>query len=207
MFYNFLIIIFSLFILVLTYYFMRSIIGLSSKSFKSFATKQQIRGMSSTTTNIHSFSAIDIDGNNIPFSQFQNKVILVVNVASQCGYTAQYSGLQELQNAYEQRGFSVIGFPCNQFGGQEPHCEVDIKNFAKGRYNVTFPMMSKIEVNGSSTHPIFEFLKQSCPGILNTTAIKWNFTKFLINKQGIPVERFGPSDTPSSLTSKIEQLL
>ena len=134
-------------------------------------------------------------------------MLLIVNVASRCGFTPQYSGLEALYRKYRDRGFAVLGFPCNQFGAQEPGSEADIGAFCSSQYDVTFPMFAKIEVNGSGTHALYQLLKSARPGVLGTEAIKWNFTKFLVDREGRVVTRHAPRDTPESLAAAIEALL
>jgi glutathione peroxidase len=156
---------------------------------------------------LNDFNAKAIDGTDVPLSNFRGKVVLVVNVASKCGFTPQYAGLQELYDRYEQSGFAVLGFPCNQFREQEPGSDAEIKAFCGTRYNVSFPMFSKIDVNGPNAHPIFEFLKTSLPGFLGSRRIKWNFTKFLIDRTGNPRKRYSPQTSPSAIAKDIEQAL
>jgi glutathione peroxidase len=146
-------------------------------------------------------------GNDVSFSGFKGKVVLVVNVASRCGFTPQYTGLEEIFEKFAPLGFLVMGFPCNQFGAQEPAGESEIKNFCELNYRVTFPMFAKVQVNGPQTHPVYEFLKQSRSGVLGTKSIKWNFTKFLIDRQGNVVGRYGPHVQPAALEQDIEKAL
>lgn len=153
------------------------------------------------------FSATTIDGQTQSLSQYDGQVVLVVNVASGCGFTPQYDGLEALYEKYRAKGFVVLGFPCNQFGGQEPGSESEIKTFCETKFGIKFPMFSKVDVNGAQTHPLFAWLKSASPGILNTEAIKWNFTKFLIGRDGTTVERFAPQTTPESLSPSIERAL
>jgi glutathione peroxidase len=153
---------------------------------------------------IYDFSARTIDGQEQSLSQYRGHALLIVNVASKCGFTPQYTGLEALYRKYSERGFFVLGFPCDQFGHQEPGDEAEIKNFCSLTYAVTFPMFAKIEVNGADAHPLYRFLKQSLPGVLGLEAIKWNFTKFLISKDGEPVKRYAPSDKPESLEDDVE---
>jgi glutathione peroxidase len=155
----------------------------------------------------YDFSALTIDGIDLPLSQFRGHALLIVNVASKCGYTPQYVGLEELYKKYHERGLEVLGFPCNQFGHQEPGDEAEIRKFCSLNYGVSFPMFAKIKVNGPDTHPLYEYLKQSLPGILGLGAIKWNFTKFLTGKDGIPVKRYAPADKPQSIQSDVEAVL
>ena len=138
---------------------------------------------------------------------YQGSVLLIVNVASKCGFTPQYTGLEALYRQYRQQGFVVLGFPCDQFGHQEPGNEAEIQQFCSLTYDVSFPMFSKIDVNGSNAHPLYQYLKKAQPGVLGTEAIKWNFTKFLIDKQGQVVKRFAPTDKPEDLAQDIKALL
>lgn len=156
---------------------------------------------------LHDFTARQIDGSDLALSQLQGRVVLVVNTASACGFTPQLAGLQKLHERYAERGLTVIGFPCNQFGGQDPKPEGDILSFCQKNYGVSFPMMSKVEVNGEGAHPLFQWLTRSAPGILGTQAIKWNFTKFLVGKDGQPIKRYGSMDKPESLVADIEAAL
>ena len=138
-----------------------------------------------------------IDGTVQTMTAYRGQVLLIVNVASQCGFTPQYEGLEALYRKYLERGFSVLGFPCDQFGHQEPGTDEEIAEFCAGRYGVTFPMFSKIDVNGPGTHPLFQLLKSEQAGVLGTEAIKWNFTKFLVSRSGRVVKRFAPADSPA----------
>jgi len=156
---------------------------------------------------VHDFSARAIDGVDRSLAEYKGKVLLVVNVASKCGFTPQYSGLEALQRQYADRGFAVLGFPCDQFGHQEPGNEEEIRKFCSLNYDVTFPMFAKIEVNGAGSHPLYEHLKSSAPGVLGTEGIKWNFTKFLVDREGRVVRRYAPTDKPESLAADIERLL
>lgn len=161
-------------------------------------------------SSIFDFSAELLDGTPIRLDSFRNQVLLIVNTASKCGFTPQYGGLEKLYQAYKSRGFTVLGFPCNQFGRQEPGTEAEIGAFCQKNYGVTFPIFSKIDVNGENAHPLFRFLKQSKPGVLAILGggnIRWNFTKFLIDRQGRVVARFGSSTAPRFLASHIEKLL
>jgi glutathione peroxidase len=145
-----------------------------------------------------------IDGEEISLHAFKDKVLLIVNVASQCGFTKQYAELQQLYEKYHAQGFEVLGFPCNQFGDQEPGSEQEIKTFCKLNYHVTFPMFTKIDVNGKNTHPLFIYLKSHAKGIFRTKRIKWNFTKFLVNKHGEVIGRYAPTVKPLALSEVIE---
>ena len=159
------------------------------------------------TKNIYEFSCEDSSGQTIDLSDFKGKTLLIVNTASQCGFTPQYEGLEKLQNNYSSEVFSVLAFPCNQFGGQEPGTNEQITEFCSLNYENTFPIFSKIDVNGENAHPLFNFLTSEKKGLLGTQKIKWNFTKFLINKDGEPVNRYGSSTTPEQIQSDIEKLI
>ena len=156
---------------------------------------------------VYSFEARTIDGKEVGLSAYSGKVLLIVNVASRCGYTPQYEGLEGLYEKYTDQGLVVLGFPCNQFGGQEPGSESEIQDFCKTTYGVTFPLFAKIDVNGPEAHPLFKFLQKEKPGILGTEAIKWNFTKFLIDQKGQPVKRYAPSDKPADIEDDVRRLL
>ena len=156
--------------------------------------------------NIYKFTVKDIENNEISLDKYKGKVLLIVNTASKCGFTPQYQGLQELYEKYKSQGFEVLAFPCNQFANQEPEDSKSIKNFCTLNYGVTFPIFKKIEVNGANAHPLFQYLKNAQSGFI-TSSIKWNFTKFLINKSGIPIARFAPITSPKQLSSEIEKLL
>ena len=147
------------------------------------------------------------DGETTDLSDHAGKVLLIVNVASKCGFTPQYEGLQALQRKYAERGFSVIAFPSNQFGAQEPGNAEEIASFCKLNYDVDFPIMGKIDVNGDQAAPLFDYLKRAAPGVLGSTAIKWNFTKFLVDRNGQPVHRFAPQTKPAEIEKDIERLL
>ena len=152
-------------------------------------------------------SLTTIDGESRTLADYAGKALLIVNVASKCGFTPQYSGLEELQRQFGPRGFAVLGFPCDQFGHQEPGDEAEIKNFCALKYDVSFPMFAKVEVNGANAHPLFAALKQAAPGLLGTQAIKWNFTKFLVGRDGEVRRRYAPNDAPASLAGDIEAAL
>lgn len=156
---------------------------------------------------VFGFTVRSIDGEELALNSLRGQVILVVNVASKCGFTPQYQGLEALYQRYRARGFTVLGFPCNQFGEQEPGSESEIKQSCERNFGVTFPLFAKVEVNGDGVDPFFNFLKKSCPGLMGTEAIKWNFTKFLVDRAGRPIKRFAPSTTPESLSAEIEALL
>jgi len=157
-------------------------------------------------SSVYDFTADSLAGTPVALKDFAGKVLLVVNTASACGFTPQYEGLEKLQRDYAARGFSVLGFPCNQFGAQEPGDAKEIASFCKLTYDVSFPLFAKIDVNGAGAHPLYNFLKSEKSGVLGA-AIKWNFTKFLIDRSGRVVERFAPTTKPESLRDKIEALL
>jgi glutathione peroxidase len=157
-------------------------------------------------TSVYDFSAKSLAGEDVPLKRFEGKVLLIVNTASACGFTPQYKGLQALQEAHGPRGFSVLGFPCNQFGRQEPGNAAGIKEFCESNYAVSFPMFDKIDVNGGNAHPLYQHLRREKSGLLGSS-IKWNFTKFLIDRSGKVVGRYAPTATPASLTKDIEALL
>ena len=157
--------------------------------------------------NIYSFQVRNINGEDVSLEQFRGKTLLIVNVASKCGFTPQYKGLQELYQKYSDRGLVVLGFPCNQFGGQEPGTEADISSFCHANYGVTFPMFGKIDVNGATTAPIYKMLKSEAPGVLGTEAIKWNFTKFLVDKSGKVIKRYAPTESPEAVGKDLDTVL
>jgi glutathione peroxidase len=148
-----------------------------------------------------------IDGRSLSLAEFHGQVLLIVNVASQCGFTPQYAGLESLYQQFKDRGFSVLGFPCDQFGHQEPGDEGEIQRFCSTKYNVTFPLFAKIEVNGPAAHPLYQFLKGEQKGFLGTEAIKWNFTKFLVDRQSQVVKRYAPTTAPDKIAGDVEALL
>jgi glutathione peroxidase len=158
-------------------------------------------------TTVHDFVARTIDGRSVPLAGFKDKVLLVVNTASACGFTPQFAGLEELHKEYGPRGLAVIGFPCNQFGSQDPGSNDEIAQFCQLNYGVSFPMMAKVDVNGPAADPLFDWLRSEAPGILGSKAIKWNFTKFLVGKDGQVVRRYAPMDKPESLRGDIEKAL
>ena len=155
----------------------------------------------------HDFQAIDIDGQTVSLSNYRGKVLLIVNVASKCGFIPQYTGLEKLWQDYRGRGLVVLGFPCDQFGSQEPGDEEEIKNFCSINFDVSFPMFAKIEVNGDQAHPLWKWLKQEKSGLLGIGAIKWNFSKFLVGRDGKVLKRYAPTDKPESLVGDIEAAL
>jgi glutathione peroxidase len=158
-------------------------------------------------TEIYEIPLIRIDGSQTTLSEYRNKVLLIVNTASQCGFTPQYAALESMYQKYKDDGLVVLGFPCNQFGAQEPGDEAQITGFCEVNYGVSFPMFSKVEVNGAHTHPLFIALKKQAKGLLGSESIKWNFTKFLVSRSGRPVDRFAPITSPRSIENKIRQLL
>jgi glutathione peroxidase len=158
-------------------------------------------------TTAYDFTARDIDGAEQALAIYRGKPLLVVNVASKCGFTPQYAGLQELYARFHAQGLEVLGFPCDQFGHQEPGDESEIKTFCSTRYEVTFPMFAKIDVNGANAHPLYQWLKSEKAGLLGTEAIKWNFTKFLVDRSGHVVRRYAPTDTPAKIENDIAAVL
>jgi len=156
---------------------------------------------------IHDFQADNLDGKPVNLAQYRGKVLLIVNTASACGYTPQYQGLEALYRRYGEQGLVVLGFPCNQFGGQEPGANAEIGAFCEKNFGVSFPLFAKIDVNGSGAHPLFQQLKHAAPGILGTKAIKWNFTKFLVRKDGTVFARYASASKPEKLVADIEKLL
>ena len=157
--------------------------------------------------NVYDFKATGITGTEVDLAQYKGKVLLIVNTASNCGFTPQYKGLEKVYDQFKDKGVEVLGFPCNQFGGQEPGNEEEIGAFCEKNFGVTFPLFAKIDVNGEATHPLFAHLKKEAPGILGTQAIKWNFTKFLVRKDGRVYKRYAPNTTPEELLGDIEKLL
>lgn len=156
---------------------------------------------------IYNFEVLDIHHQKTTLESYRGKVILIVNTASRCGFTPQFEGLEKLYKSYKEKGFVVLGFPCNQFGSQEPLSEPQIENFCRLDYGVTFPMFAKIDVNGANSHPLYRYLKQNAPGVLGSEIIKWNFTKFLIDRNGKTIRRYAPSTPPESLENDIKKLL
>ncbi len=157
--------------------------------------------------NVYGFSAQSIDGVDVPLARYRGRSLLIVNVASKCGFTPQYVGLEALYRKYSGSGLDVLGFPCDQFGHQEPGDEAEIKRFCSLTYDVTFPLFAKIKVNGEDAHALYKYLKESRPGILGIEAIKWNFTKFLVGRDGLPLKRYAPSDKPEGLEADVEAAL
>ena len=163
-----------------------------------------------TETTVYDFSAQALDGREVPLAQYRGQVLVIVNTASKCGFTPQYAGLETLYRTYKDRGLTVLGFPCNQFGAQEPGGAEEIAQFCESNYKVSFPLFAKIDVNGVHAHPLYKYLKSEKAGLLGMIgldAIKWNFTKFLVDRDGRVVERFAPATSPAELASAIEKLL
>ena len=156
---------------------------------------------------VYDFEAQKIDGTPVALSQFKGQALLIVNTASACGFTPQFAGLEALHKAYADKGLVVLGFPCNQFGAQDSGSNTQIAEFCQLNYGVSFPMMAKIEVNGAQAHPLYQWLSAEAPGLLGTKAIKWNFTKFLVGKDGQVIKRYAPTDAPASLAKDIEAAL
>ena len=156
---------------------------------------------------IHDFTVRNIQGEPVPLSRYQGQVVLVVNTASACGFTPQFAGLEELHKAYAAQGLAVLGFPCNQFGSQDPGSNDEIASFCQLNYGVDFPMMEKIDVNGAKADPLFQWLTKEAPGLLGSKAIKWNFTKFLVGRDGQVIRRYAPQDAPAKLAGDIEAAL
>ncbi|MCX8521485.1 MAG: glutathione peroxidase [Rhodoferax sp.] len=158
-------------------------------------------------TTVYDFNAQQIDGNTIALAQFKGQVLLIVNTASACGFTPQFGGLEALYEKYRGRGLVVLGFPCNQFGAQDSGSNAEIASFCQMNYGVTFPMMAKVDVNGAKAHPIYQWLCKEAPGLLGSKAIKWNFTKFLVGKDGTVISRYAPTVSPESLAKDIDKAL
>ena len=156
---------------------------------------------------VYDFEALQITGKPVALSQFKGKVMLIVNTASACGFTPQFAGLEQLHETYGKKGLVVLGFPCNQFGAQDSGSNDEIAEFCQLNYGVSFPMMAKIDVNGAQAHPLYQWLVAEAPGVLGSKSIKWNFTKFLVARDGTVVKRYAPTDTPASLTADIEVAL
>ncbi|MGO9433607.1 MAG: glutathione peroxidase [Terracidiphilus sp.] len=163
--------------------------------------------MDGRAESVYAFSAPLLDGREVSLGEFRGRVLLIVNTASKCGFTPQYSGLERLYQSYKDRGFAVLGFPCNQFGHQEPGNGEEIGTFCEENYGISFPIFSKIDVNGPAAHPLYRFLKESKRGFLGIGRIAWNFTKFLVDRQGRVVHRFSPNTDPKAIAPEIEKLL
>ena len=158
-------------------------------------------------TTVYDFKALQIDGNEVSLAQFKGSVLLIVNTASACGFTPQFGGLEALHQQFGPKGLTVLGFPCNQFGAQDSGSDAEIADFCQVNYGVSFPMMSKVEVNGAAAHPLYKWLCSEAPGLLGSKSIKWNFTKFLVGKDGAVIKRYAPTDTPEGLAGDIEKAL
>jgi glutathione peroxidase len=158
-------------------------------------------------TDVYGLKAKTIDGADQPLDAYKGKTLLVVNVASKCGFTPQYTGLEAMYRKYKDKGLVVLGFPCDQFGHQEPGNEQEIKNFCSLKYDVSFPLFAKIEVNGANTPPLYQYLKKEARGLLGSEGVKWNFTKFLVDKNGKVVKRYAPTDTPASIERDVAKIL
>ena len=156
---------------------------------------------------LYDFSVKDIHGKTVKLAKYKGKTLLIVNTASKCGFTPQYKGLEALYQKYHGKGLEVLGFPCNQFGAQEPGSEADIESFCEVNYGVTFPLFAKIDVNGDDAAPLYQFLKKAKPGLMGSEAIKWNFTKFLVDRNGSVIERYPPNSEPATLAGDVEKLL
>lgn len=156
---------------------------------------------------IYDFSANDAKGNAVALKSFKGKVLLIVNTASACGFTPQYKGLQKLYEQYQEQGLVVLGFPCNQFGAQEPGTDQEIQSFCETNFGVSFPVLAKVDVNGKNQHPLWAFLTSQAPGLLGSEAVKWNFTKFLVSKDGGQIKRYAPQDNPEAIAKDIAALL
>ena len=157
--------------------------------------------------NVFDFQATSLDGKPVDLGQYRGKVLLIVNTASKCGFTPQYQGLESLYRELHPRGLEVLGFPCNQFGGQEPGSEAEIGAFCEKNYGVNFPLFAKVDVNGDAAHPLFQHLKQAAPGVLGTEGIKWNFTKFLVGRDGAVLHRYAPHTKPEDIAGDVEKAL
>jgi glutathione peroxidase len=161
----------------------------------------------SAAKSVYDFQAVSIDGQPADLASQRGKVLLIVNTASACGFTPQFAGLETLWERYRDRGLVVVGFPCNQFGGQDPGSNAEIGAFCQRNYGVSFPMMAKVDVNGASAHPLWKWLTAEAPGLLGSKAVKWNFTKFLVGRDGKVIKRYAPTDSPESLAKDIEAAL
>lgn len=170
-------------------------------------TLSSVMSQNNNAKNIYDFEVVTIDGEKVKLKEYKGKVVLLVNVASKCGLTKQYAGLEALYKKYKDQGLVILGFPCNQFMGQEPGTEEEIATFCTVNYGVTFPLFSKIEVNGDGAHPLYKYVKDKLPGTGKDADIEWNFAKFLIDKKGNPLLRFHPKVKPEELTAEIEKLL
>jgi glutathione peroxidase len=157
--------------------------------------------------NLYEYTVTTIDGQTETLEKYRGQVLLIVNVASKCGFTSQYAGLESLYRRYKENGFAILGFPCDQFAHQEPGSEAEIRNFCSLTYDVTFPLFARIEVNGSGAHPLYEYLKKAQPGLFGSEAIKWNFTKFLVDRRGEVLKRYAPNDTPEKIEESLRKVV
>jgi glutathione peroxidase len=160
-----------------------------------------------SSASVYGFQVKNIQGQDVSLETYRGKTLLIVNVASRCGFTPQYAGLEDLYRKFKDRNFEVLAFPCNQFGAQEPGTESEIEAFCKTTYQVSFPLFSKVDVNGATAAPLYKYLKSSVPGLLGTEAVKWNFTKFLVDKDGQVLKRFAPTDSPEAIGKELEKIL
>ena len=156
---------------------------------------------------IYDYTVKDSQGKDMLMSQFKGKAMLIVNTASKCGLTGQYEGLENIYEKYQAKGLEILGFPCNQFGGQEPGTDTEIQEFCQLKFGIKFPVYGKIDVNGDDAHPLFKYLKSEAPGLLGSKSIKWNFTKFLVDKDGKVLKRFAPKDTPQKIEAEVRALI
>ncbi len=166
-----------------------------------------VRTFNLKTAKLYDFDAIAIDGNHVRFDEFRDRVVLVVNTASACGFTPQFAGLEQLWERYRERGLLIVGFPSNEFGAQDPGSDTEIATFCQKNYGVTFPMMSKVQVNGADAHPLFQWLKVQAPGLLGSEGVKWNFTKFLVGRDGKAIRRYASTKAPADIGADIEAAL
>lgn len=173
----------------------------------STQTDNQTDPLKTADTSVHDFEANSLKGERVALADYRGQVLLIVNTASACGFTPQYADLESLQQKFADRGFAVLAFPCNQFGKQEPGDAQQIGAFCASRFSVSFPLFDKIEVNGDTAHPLYRFLKQQAPGLLGTQAVKWNFTKFLVDQNGRVIRRYAPATNPARIAGDIEDLL
>lgn len=170
-------------------------------------TEKKMENATDTADTVYKFEATGLDGKNVDLSQYRGDVLLIVNTASRCGFTPQYKQLEQLHEKYDGKGLAILGFPCNQFGQQEPGDNEAIGSFCQKNYGVKFKMFGKIDVNGKNEHPLYKFLKEKAPGVLGSEAIKWNFTKFLVDRSGHVVKRYAPDVNPLDISPEIEKLL
>ena len=160
-----------------------------------------------SSASVYGFQVKNIQGQDVSLEKYRGKTLLIVNVASRCGFTPQYTGLETLYQKFKDRNFEILAFPCNQFGAQEPGTDAEIASFCKTNYDVSFPLFSKVDVNGATAAPLYKYLKSEVPGVLGTEAVKWNFTKFLVDKDGQVLKRFAPTDSPEAIGKELEKIL